>query len=81
MDDGFLKNGDSLSLTCQLSGLTNTVTFSWINSTGTYAGSDTADASVLEVSPTSDDTYTCNVVSDADADDASNNTAVVEVYG
>ena len=83
MDDGFLKNGDSLSLTCQLTGLDSSVTFTWFDSSGNsgYSASDSSDSSVLEVSPTSDETYTCNVVSDADSDDASNTTAAVEVYG
>ena len=83
MDDGFLKNGDSLNLTCQLTGLDNSVTFSWFDSSGgsSYVASDSSDSSVLEVSPSSDETYTCNVVSAADSDDASNTTAAVEVYG
>ena len=82
IDDGFLKNGDSMSLTCQLSGLESDVTFAWFDSTGTSSsGTDTTNSSVLSVSPTSDETYTCNVVSDADSDDSSNTTASVEVYG
>ena len=83
MDDGFLKNGDSLSLTCQLTGLDNAVTFTWFESSGSssYSPTDSSNSSILQVSPTSDETYTCNVVSDADSDDASNTTAAVEVYG
>ena len=81
VDDGFLKTGDSLSLTCLLTGLDSDVTFTWYNSSESTSGTDTANSSVLVVSPTSDETYTCNVASDADSNDQTNTTSLVDVYG